>query len=161
MIDFPNRKQIRLKYYDYSENGFYFITICTHNRQKLFNTNVGEAPCGLPADMIKKWLYKLQTKFYGVHVHEYIIMSDHIHFILSKSGDHTGSPLHEIIDWFKTMTTNEYIKNVKNNIYPKFDKKIWQRSYYEHIIRNENDYIKAAEYIINNPVAEIYSNEHR
>ena len=113
MIDFPNRKQIRLKYYDYSENGFYFITICTHNRQKLFNTNVGEAPCGLPADMIKKWLYKLQTKFYGVHVHEYIIMSDHIHFILSKMGDHTGSPLHEIIDWFKTMTTNEYIKNVK------------------------------------------------
>ena len=50
------------------------------------------------------------------------------------------------------MTTNEYIANVKNNIFPPFDKKIWQRNYYEHIIRNEKDYLTIAEYIENNPL---------
>ena len=54
--------------------------------------------------------------------------------------------------WFKTMTTNEYIANVKNNIFPPFNKKIWQRNYYEHVIRDENDYITKAEYILNNPL---------
>lgn len=50
------------------------------------------------------------------------------------------------------MTTNEYIANVKNNIFPPFDKKIWQRNYYEHIIRDERDYIETKEYILNNPL---------
>ena len=54
--------------------------------------------------------------------------------------------------WFKTMTTNEYIENVKNNMFPPFDKKIWQRNYYEHIIRDESDYIETKEYILNNPL---------
>ena len=54
--------------------------------------------------------------------------------------------------WLKTMTTNEYIENVKNNMFPPFDKKIWQRNYYEHIIRDERDYIETKEYILNNPL---------
>lgn len=49
------------------------------------------------------------------------------------------------------MTTNEYIRNVKNNIYPPFDKNIWQRNYYEHIIRDEKDYAARVDYILNNP----------
>ena len=69
-----------------------------------------------------------------------------------KAGDHAGSPLRDIVGWFKTMTTNEYIANVKNNIFPPFDKKIWQRNYYEHIIRDERDYIETKEYILNNPL---------
>ena len=52
---------------------------------------------------------------------------------------------------FKTMTTNEYIKSVKDGFIEPFDKKIWQKSYYEHIIRDENDYVLKSEYILNNP----------
>ncbi|MGB9853103.1 MAG: transposase, partial [Candidatus Kapaibacteriota bacterium] len=63
-----------------------------------------------------------------------------------------GSPLHKIVQWFKTMTTNEYIRNVKNNGWEPFDKKLWQRNYYEHIIRNEKELNKIREYIINNPL---------
>ena len=74
MNELPKRKQTRLKDYDYSQNGYYFITICTHNRQNLF-------------------------------------------------GEIAGSPLRDIVGWFKTTTTNEYIANVKNNIFPPFDKK--------------------------------------
>jgi putative transposase len=67
-------------------------------------------------------------------------------------GEHIGSPLHRVVQWFKTMTTNEYIRNVKNNHWPPFDGKLWQRNYYEHIIRDEKSYNRIREYIINNPL---------
>lgn len=56
-----------------------------------------------------------------------------------------------IIWWFKSITTNEYIKNVENNNWIAFNKKLWQRNYYEHIIRNQESYNKIVEYIQNNP----------
>ena len=59
------------------------------------------------------------------------------------------------MDWFKTMTTNEYIRGVRQGIYEPFDKKFWQRSYNDHIIRNDEDLNEKREYIINNPLKEI------
>lgn len=66
-------------------------------------------------------------------------------------GEHMGSPLHRIIQWFKTMTTNEYIRGVKTLDWAPFNGKLWQRNYYEHIIRNEQSYQRIAAYIVNNP----------
>lgn len=66
-------------------------------------------------------------------------------------GEHIGSPLQRVIQWFKTMTTNEYIRGVKNLGWEPFYKKLWQRNYWEHIIRNENSYQNISNYIINNP----------
>ena len=63
-----------------------------------------------------------------------------------------GSPLRKIIQWFKTMITNEYISGVKHNGLPSFHSKFWQRNYYEHIIRNEDESNKIREYIQNNPL---------
>ena len=76
------------------------------------------------------------------------ILGEHKSNIL---GEHAGSPLHRVVQWFKTMTTNHYIRGVKQNGWKPFDKKIWQRNYWEHIIRNENDYHRISQYIINNP----------
>ncbi|MDI9355964.1 MAG: hypothetical protein QM536_02935, partial [Chitinophagaceae bacterium] len=67
-------------------------------------------------------------------------------------GEHIGSPLHRVVQWLKTMTTNEYIRGVKTLGWQPFNGKLWQRNYWEHIIRNENDYLRIAEYIINNPL---------
>lgn len=155
MDKLPKRKQLRLKDFDYSQNGYYFITICTHNKQNLFGDIVGATLRGRPNHpdiMIEKWLFELENKFQNVKVCDYVIMPNHIHFIISQSGDHTGSPLRNIIGWFKTMTTNEYIRMVKSNIFTPFKGKLWQRNYYEHIIRDENDYMTKAEYILNNPI---------
>ncbi len=71
--------------------------------------------------------------------------------IINK-GEHTGSPLPEMIKWFKTMTTNEYIRMVKENILPSFDKRIWQRNYYEKIIKDDKIYFETINYIRNNPM---------
>jgi REP element-mobilizing transposase RayT len=66
-------------------------------------------------------------------------------------GEHVGSPLHRVVQWFKTMTTNEYIRGVKTLGWQPFDGKLWQRNYYEHIIRDERAYLTISKYIINNP----------
>lgn len=150
MSEFVKRKSMRLEDFDYSQDGYYFITICTYKRQKLFEDAVGATLCGRPRKMIEKWLLETQNKFDGVEICDYVIMPDHIHFIVSKTGDHTGSPLRVILGWFKTMTTNEYIRKVKENEYLPFEKKIWQRGYFEHVIRGEKDYRTKAEYIKNN-----------
>ncbi|OGB68901.1 MAG: hypothetical protein A2Y94_04085 [Caldithrix sp. RBG_13_44_9] len=75
-----------------------------------------------------------------------------------QKGEHVGSPLRKpvplsrIIQWYKTMTTNEYIRNVKQNGWFPFKKHLWQRNYYEHIIRDENDLKRIRKYIIENPL---------
>ncbi|MFZ6015523.1 MAG: transposase [Patescibacteria group bacterium] len=70
----------------------------------------------------------------------------------STRDGHVGPSLQGIIGWFKTMTTNEYIRNVKTNNWPYFDGKLWQRSYYETIIRNNDHLKRITEYIQNNPM---------
>lgn len=163
---FEKRKQTRLKNYDYSSNGAYFVTVCTHDRQQLFGeiekTPVGAALRGRPNNphkMIEKWIFEIEKKFNNAKTDYYVIMPDHVHFILFLSGDHAGSPLQRIMNWFKTITTNEYIKGVKNGIYSSFEKKIWQRGYYEHIIRNENDLAEIRDYIKNNPKKQLIEKE--
>ena len=66
-------------------------------------------------------------------------------------GEHTGSPLSSVVRWFKTMSTNEYIRGVKQLGWPPFDRKLWQRNYYEHIIRDDVSLLNIAYYIENNP----------
>lgn len=86
-------------------------------------------------------------------------MPDHLHFILNITERHIGRSLQYVMRFFKTMTTNEYIKGVKNNILSPFNKKLWQKSYYDHIIRNQEDYNEVWEYIDNNPKKLILQNE--
>ena len=164
-----HRKSIRLKGYDYSKNGIYFITICTNNRENLFGkifsvgANLRVRPelttnkieLNNAGKMVEKWLKELPNKYKNIKCDEYVIMPNHIHMLIeicNEEGEHIGSPLHEIIKWFKTMTTNEYIKMVKDGILPSFEKRVWQRNYHENIIRTEEIYIKVSDYIRNNPL---------
>ncbi len=154
-MEFPKRKQMRLKYYDYSQNGYYFVTICTKDKKHLFGEIVGATLCGRPNNpdkMIEKWLLETENKFKDVKIPIYVIMPNHIHFVIAKTGDHTGSPLQDIVGWFKTMTTNEYFKNIKEKLYLPTNTKLWQRGYYEHVIRNEEDYENICKYIEENPL---------
>lgn len=176
MIAVPNtysqRKSIRLKGYDYSQEGLYFVTICTQGHICLFGeVYQHEMILNEVGEMVEKWYYEIENKFNDIKCHDMVIMPNHIHFIVENNGqvrtdlcvcpngkdcpdtvdEHIGSPLHRIIQWFKTMTTNEYIRGVKNNEWQPFNKRFWQRNYYEHIIRNENSCNKITDYINLNP----------
>jgi REP element-mobilizing transposase RayT len=252
-----NRRSIRLKGYDYSKEGLYFITFCCQNRANLFgeiitvgadlsvcpneesrpsglreenfliegggrheglpqpgsNQSGGRPPC-LPrpgkfgemilndaGKMIERWYYELENKFPYIKCHEMIVMPNHFHCILEiitvgadlsvcpnngrhgglpeqgggrhgglpqlgssqpgspqSGGKHEGLPQRELgsklssaIQWFKTMTTNEYIRGVKSLNWQSFDRRLWQRNYWEHIIRNEQAYDRISNYIKQNP----------
>ena len=120
------RKQLRLPHYDYRQNGAYYVTICTYNRVDLFGSvsYVGAHPCvrlNTAGLMVKDKLLALEEKFYGVKIDYHCIMPNHLHFVIRKEGAHMGAPLHEIIKWYKTQTTNQYIRMVKESVLPPFD----------------------------------------
>ena len=139
-----SRKNIRLQGYDYTKNGVYFITICCQNRMPLFEQSEVKK-------MVDLWLWKLEENYQHVVLDAYIVMPDHIHFILIKT-EKDEIPLSRMMTWFKTMTTNAYIKGVRNNGWLTFEKRMWQRNYFEHIVRNDRDLNEKREYIINNPL---------
>ena len=124
--------------------------------------------------MIVKWWNELPNKFPNVVLGEYVVMPNHFHGIIfivetvgadlcvcpdgeeNQKGGHIGPPLQRtalsrMIQWFKTMSTNEYIRGVKQLNWRPFNGKLWQRNYYEHIIRNEKELEQKTAYIQDNP----------
>ena len=178
-----HRKSIRLKNYDYSQTGFYFITLCCQNHKYLFGEIVGEKMIlNVAGKMIENIWNEIPIYYNGFNPHEFIVMPNHFHGIIEILWDkgqpvgagpracptiveNKGQPqgvapttainpttLGDIVHRFKTLTTKRYINGVKNNNWQRFDGKLWQRNYWEHIIRNENEYQDITEYIINNPL---------
>ncbi|MBQ8263769.1 MAG: transposase [Oscillospiraceae bacterium] len=165
MSDLPVRKTLRLRNYDYSQNGAYFITICNQNRRAYFTpeastNNVGADRCVRPGganEIIRYWLGEIPRHFPNTAIDSFAIMPDHIHFILRidrpcDTGAYIGPSLQKMMQWFKTMTTNEYTKAVKAGLLPPYEGRLWQRGYYEHVIRNDADYLECWSYIEGNPV---------
>ena len=182
-----HRRSIRLKGYDYSQEGLYFITLCVQNRECLFdeitNKNVGANPCGCPntnqyannppktimnnaGKMIEIQWVDLKNRFPNIELHEFVVMPNHFHGILEIVGNkqpqgiaknNMGQPqgiaptVGDIIAAFKSITTVEYIRGIKQHNWKPCNRKLWQRNYWEHIIRNEKSYYNISEYIINNP----------
>jgi REP element-mobilizing transposase RayT len=167
-----HRQSVRLNGYDYSQAGYYFITVCAQERECLFGKIENDLMILNDAGkMIGHWWNELKNKF-QIELDQYVIMPNHFHGIINivgadlrvcpdnesniQLGEHTGSPLqgpsiNKIIQWFKTMTTNDYIHNVKQNHWKSFNGKLWQRNYYEHIIRDEKSLWHIREYVANNP----------
>ena len=139
MNNLKNRKSIRLKTYNYQKIGAYFITICIQNREnRLGNIINDEMVLNHAGIMSNQWIENLSEHFDNISINHKIVMPNHIHFIIEiKYYNQNTANIPKMIQWFKTMSTNQYIRGVKNDIYPPFNKRIWQRNYYEHIIRNE------------------------
>ena len=173
--DIHHRKSIRLKNYDYSREGLYFITICSHNKECIFGEIIEEdvgAHCMCPNDIVKLNEYGkivenelLKTKEIrkNIQINQYVIMPNHIHFVIEiisdnkghmqcapteeKFGKSTSNSIPTIVKLFKSSVTKQI--NILRNTegYP-----LWQRNYYENIIRNEKRYLQVIEYIENNPL---------
>ena len=114
--------------------------------------------------MVWQWWDELNNKFPTIETDAAIVMPNHFHGIIAIVGvalcgrpdnvnrDKEGHPtLGDIMDWFKTMTTNGYITGVKQNDWPPFPGRLWQRNYYERVIRNDDELCDTREYIANNP----------
>ena len=153
----PKRKPNRLENYNYSENGAYFITICTQKRKPILCNIVGEGS-PLPqltnqGRIVKNYIEMLPIKHTEISVNKYVIMPDHIHLLIvveNDGGNGRGNPAPTVtaaMGWFKYQATKEI-----NKMCHTVGTKIFQRSYYDHVIRNEKDYKECLEYIDNNPI---------
>ena len=163
-MELQKRKPNRLSNYDYSSGGYYFITICTAQKQKILcnvvapltpdnqsDIGVGEGLRALPlckppktiltdiGKAVNESINYINENYSNTKVDKYIIMPNHIHLIIRITGGHGDPPLQNVIGGIKSYTTKIYGKT------------LWQRSFYDHIIRDEKDYMRICEYIENNP----------
>jgi len=171
-----NRKSNRLENYDYSQNGMYFATICAKNKDEcLGKIENGKMILNEIGKILETQLHRLKKQYSNINMDCYAIMPNHLHLIIEINNDiknkNVGADLvsaHEnlgqtqglslrnvgllskIIQGLKSKTSVEYIKLMKSkNKY--YQTKIWQRSFYDHIIRNEMSLNKIREYMITNP----------
>ena len=155
------RRNLRLTGYDYAQAGAYFVTICAQGRECLFGDVIdNEMALSDAGKMVSQWLMELPSKFPSLVVDSYIVMPNHLHIIIrildtntpvGHQDAPTGAPLPQVIQWFKTMTTNEYIRRVRQGHWPPFPGKLWQRNYYERVIHNDVELNAVRQYIAGNP----------
>ncbi|GIV83933.1 MAG: hypothetical protein KatS3mg052_0940 [Candidatus Roseilinea sp.] len=157
----PNRRSIRLKGYDYSQAGAYFITICTKDRACLFGEVVnGEMRLNALGQIVHGVWNNLPNHYAGVEMDAFVVMPNHVHGIVVIVGagfkpapTTTTAPtttrhgLPEIVRQFKTFSARRI-----NEMRGTPGVSVWQRNYYEHIIRNEESLHRIREYIANNPL---------
>ena len=235
--DKHHRRSIRLKGYDYSQAGAYFVTICVKERACLFGDVLdGEMRLNDVGQMVTHDWVELPERFPTVKIDEFVVMPNHLHGIIILTGhnDETrtnnvgaplvgaqlpdvaqpragigertnnvvgaplvgarlpdvaqpragidertnnvvgaplvgaqlpddampGTTLGDVIGAFKSITTDHYINGVKQNGWPSFPGKLWQRNYYERIIRNDVDLNQIREYIITNPIRWKFNKEN-
>ena len=154
--DLPQRKHVSLKNYDYSQNGAYFVTICTKERKPLLSSiPVGRGALTPPeihlsqiGEISERYILSMSTAYACVHVDHYVIMPKHSHLLLridsapaSNGGMRASRPtLQTIVRSFKTQVTRQ------------LGISIWQDSFYEHIVRSEASYLEIWKYIDENPI---------
>ena len=154
-MDIAKRKLIRLQEYDYSSAGAYFVTICTHGRNSILSKIRRGDPCGRPSILLSP-LGKIADEtfskveaLYGVNFDFRVIMPNHIHFIVflpeQRATTRVAPTLGRVVGAYKSLVANRGRAFVGGH-------RIWQRNYYEHIIRNDEDLNETRRYIEENPI---------
>jgi len=180
--DIHHRQSVRLREYDYSADGAYFVTLCTQDRECLFgDIRDGVMTLSDAGRMVASVWGELATQYPGVEVDGHVVMPNHFHGIvmltdrrgescirppfdpcarpeMMNQGDHKDRPygteagtLGRVVQAFKSITTNAYIRGVKDHDWPPFPGRLWQRNYYERVIRDEQEMCTIREYITCNP----------
>lgn len=176
-LSFRQRRSIRLPEYDYASRGAYFVTVVSHKRMDIFGEIQAEMIIlSLIGNIVDECWHAIPNHFPKVNVDQFVVMPNHVHGILIISADVTVGATHEsplrqkpllqqkqsqqqkrakgpppgslgaIIGLFKSSVTKRV-----HQIGISSPEQIWQRNYYEHIIRDEQDYQKICEYILSNP----------
>lgn len=168
------RRSPRIPGFDYARAGAYFVTICTRGRRRLFGEISGDGVMQLSSagKMVSDQWQRLSRRFPFISLDEFVVMPDHLHGIIligcrgtgdnsqnngpesnpraptaERFGAPTAGSIPTIVRSFKSSTTLRYHFLVGRSTEP-----LWQRNYYEHIIRGEEDLNRARQYVLNNPL---------
>lgn len=146
-MELPKRKRTRLSGYDYSSQNYYFVTICVDNKKPLFGNKEGLNKLG---EIAEKLLLDIPRHFEGVGIDKFVIMPDHIHAIIVIGCDYSDAErsrpfptLSTIVGLYKSGVSKQILEVIPNE-------KIWQKSFNDRIIRNEEAYKEIWQYIDDN-----------
>ena len=159
-MEHKSRKENRVKWYDYSSAGAYFITVCTKERKNYFWTEVG-AVIGRPYDfqlsscglIVEQAIKNISNAYSMITVDDYIIMPDHIHLLLIIHPDQNGRPM-------TAPTIGWVVNQMKGYVTRQIGRPIWQKSFFDHIIRDNKDYEFHIKYIRENPLKWYFNGEN-
>jgi putative transposase len=162
-VELPNRRSIRPKGFDYSEAGSYFVTICTEGNRPLFGhvASGGMAMSEAGAAVRGVWL-NLPRRFPTIGLHDFVVMPNHVHGIIrltrpitARTGAASSAPTDETFPLPRLGQVMRAFKSVSaievNRLLEKPLQRVWQRNYYEHIIRSAREFGETQEYIQRNP----------
>lgn len=128
------------------------MTICTQNRINYFCDVETDRWLGPGLNEIGKlvnyWWKEIPKQFNNVLLDEFVVMPNYLHGILAIDEN---NKIEEVIQWYKNMTTDNYLAEMKINDWPQFNQQLWQKEYYEQPIQNKKEYLMAKKYIKNNP----------
>ena len=152
-MDYPSRKLQRLKHYDYSENGAYFVTVCANQHRSIFSRIYPINQQGMfrnrhteLGDIAEATLLEMQQRFPGITIDKYVIMPNHIHAIIciEQVSSSKKATLSDVLCAFKSLTTRACKKASSIDV-------VFQKSFYDHIIRDDAEYQRIWQYIDTNP----------
>ena len=149
--DVHHRQSIRLRGYDYSQPGHYFLTLCSHQKRAVFgDIRQQQIQLNFCGDIAKENWLKISELHSSVKLHEFVIMPNHMHCIIEITPPAAGCinsvTLGKLVRGYKASVTSAIRKQTQNQVYA-----VWQRNYYEHIIRNEASFWAITQYIRDNP----------
>lgn len=150
-MTFPQRKPNRLTEYDYSTPNAYFLTICTENRKNLFWKNVGaiiDRPENVPLTnlgcLVRQCIIEIPMHYPMISVDNFVVMPNHIHLLLQIHTDANGRSL-------IAPTISTVVRLMKGTVSKQAGFSVWQKGFYDHVIRNNKDYQSIWNYIQGNP----------
>ena len=161
-----HRRSIRLPGYDYASAGMYFVTLCTHIRTPWFGTiQDGSMHLNDAGRMVEQMLHDLPIRFPHATLDTLIVMPDHVHVLFaladvplaakqpatSRTNGTAAGSIGRIVQAFKSLSTVMYTRGVTQHGWELFPKKLWQRDYYERIVRSERELNNVRAYICTNP----------
>ena len=155
----PVRKNIRLRHYDYSSAGYYDVTICIEGKRKLFGkASDGKIHLTEYGEIAERELLKIPQHYKNVKIDKHVIMPNHVHVIIVLVGDALARPALSSgaasgaptfgKDISNAPTIGNIVRGYKAGVSRKFGFSCWQRGYYEHVIRDETDYLKRWQFAI-------------
>ncbi|MBU1130628.1 transposase [Patescibacteria group bacterium] len=165
--DYPNRKLNRMRGYDYSQNGFYFVTICLKNKIEYFGSiKNGQMIINKFGKIVEYCWYDLINHYGNCRLDEFIIMPNHVHGIVEINNNREGAglkPARTDLESARTLINKKYSLSEMIRGFKSFSSRRinevnfdsvfrWQRSFYDHIIQNDGSLYRIRKYIKNNPL---------
>ena len=148
--------RMRLRDYDYSTLGYYFVTVCCQNRSHMFGKISNNQMFINPAGMMVNGIWdELPIAFVGVSIDSVVTMPNHIHVLVGigvRTEDQEPlASLIEVLQWFKSMTTTRYIDGIREHGWPRYEGRLWQQGFHDHIVRSERELDVLRKYMVENP----------